>query len=282
VFRRQEDDPGRPGEYHQAGLELLGGTEPHEAEAEIFAIMAEATRPLSLRAAIGDIGLLRAVIAGLSASPARKAALRRHLWRPRRFRALIDRFAGRAPAPAGRARLLEAVGPAGEAPPAAASPEIGLRSRAEVAARIERLRADAREPALPAREVAVLEQLLALRDTAPAAAEQLRDLAVDLPAMLPAVTRFAARLAALSARGIDIAELDFEASYGRTTLEYYDGFVFGFSAQTRPDLPAIVTGGRYDALTKVLGQGRSCPAVGAAIRVNVACGLARSERVAWP
>jgi ATP phosphoribosyltransferase regulatory subunit len=32
----------------------------------------------------------------------------RHIWRPRRFRALLDRFAGRAPVPpAARLRLLE-------------------------------------------------------------------------------------------------------------------------------------------------------------------------------
>ncbi|HHI69692.1 MAG TPA: ATP phosphoribosyltransferase regulatory subunit, partial [Rhodobacteraceae bacterium] len=67
-------------------------------------------------------------------------------------------------------------------------------------------------------------------------------------------------------RGVDVQALDFEGSYGRTTLEYYDGFVFGFYAETRPDLPAVASGGRYDALTSVLGQGRSIPAVGGVIR----------------
>ena len=49
-------------------------------------------------------------------------------------------------------------------------------------------------------------------------------------------------------------------------MEYYDGFVFGFYAEARPDLPPVATGGRYDALTRVLGQGRSIPAVGGVIR----------------
>jgi ATP phosphoribosyltransferase regulatory subunit len=66
-----------------------------------------------------------------------------------------------------------------------------------------------------------------------------------------------------------VSELDFEASYGRTTLEYYDGFVFGFYAADRPDLPSVATGGRYDALTRVLGGGRSIPAVGGVARPEV-------------
>ena len=56
------------------------------------------------------------------------------------------------------------------------------------------------------------------------------------------------------------------AGFGRTTLEYYDGFVFGAVARGRPDLPPIASGGRYDALTRVLGGGRALPAVGGIVR----------------
>jgi ATP phosphoribosyltransferase regulatory subunit len=41
--------------------------------------------------------------------------------------------------------------------------------------------------------------------------------------------------------------------------------VFGFYA-AKPGWPAIASGGRYDALTRVLGQGRAVPAVGGIIR----------------
>jgi ATP phosphoribosyltransferase regulatory subunit len=87
-----------------------------------------------------------------------------------------------------------------------------------------------------------------------------------MPAILPAIDMLDARLTAMSAKNVDVDALDFEGSYGRTTLEYYDGFVFGFYAETRPDLPAVASGGRYDALTRVLGQGRSIAAVGGVIR----------------
>ena len=71
---------------------------------------------------------------------------------------------------------------------------------------------------------------------------------------------------ALAQAGVDVAGLPFEASFGRTTMEYYDGFVFGFLAEARPDLPPVATGGRYDALTRVLGRGAEIPAVGGVIR----------------
>ena len=74
---------------------------------------------------------------------------------------------------------------------------------------------------------------------------------------------------ALKTRGVDVEKIEFATSYGRSLMEYYDGFVFGFYAETRTDLPPIATGGRYDALTKQLGQGAEIPAVGGVIRPDL-------------
>jgi len=49
--------------------------------------------------------------------------------------------------------------------------------------------------------------------------------------------------------------------------------VFALSAPSRPDLAPVATGGRYDALTRVLGRGRAVPAVGGVIRPEVALAL---------
>jgi ATP phosphoribosyltransferase regulatory subunit len=111
----------------------------------------------------------------------------------------------------------------------------------------------------------------------PFAIEQLRDVAVDLPSINPALDRLEARIAALKARGVDVENLDFEASYGRTSMEYYDGFVFGFYAESRPDLPPIASGGRYDALTRQLGDGAEIPAVGGVIRPDLILELEESR-----
>ncbi|MCU4654452.1 ATP phosphoribosyltransferase regulatory subunit [Roseibacterium sp. SDUM158016] len=279
VFRKQKAGSSRPSEYLQLGFELFGGEDPARADAEVFALFHEALKGLGLRPVTGDMGILLAAIEGLSTTPVRKAALRRHVWRPRRFRALLDRYTGRAPQPAGRIELLERVAAKGvDAVLDAAGPESGLRSRAEVAARIEKLRADASTPPIARAEAEVLTAILSLKAPLPDACEQLRDMSVDLPALGPAAERFADRIDALAEAGLEPTELPFEASYGRTTMEYYDGFVFGFLAPARADLPPVASGGRYDALTAIMGRGQGIPAVGGVIRPEVVHGLRAGGR----
>ena len=273
VFRRQETDEARPNEFIQVGFEVFDGQNPAQADAEVFATIAGALADLHLRAATGDIGVLMAAVRGLRTTEARKVALLRHIWRPRRFRALLDRFGGRIPVPASRLALLEAADAL-----AGAGPGIGLRSRAEVADRIVALREDAAAPPISAEEIGLIDAVLGLRETAPNVLSALRDIAVDLRAILPVVGQMAERLDALSGRGMDVDRLDYEGNFGRTSLEYYDGFVFGFYAASRPDLPPVATGGRYDALTRVLGRGRAVPAVGGVIRPEVVLGLRGAGR----
>ena len=281
VFRKQEGGAGaRASEYLQVGYEVFDRDNPLRADAEVFALFARLLAGRGLKPSTGDIGILRAAVAGLPTSDLRKAALRRHLWRPARFRALLERYAGRAPLPQGRAALLErlARGETIESP----SPHIGLRSRAEIEARLARLAEDAATPSISPALVDGLESLLGVADTAPRALAQMRAHAADMPWIAPSLDLFEQRLTVLAAHGIDVDALDFEASYGRTTLEYYDGFVFGFAAEGRDDLPAVASGGRYDALTAVLGadtgDGRSIPAVGGVIRPAL---LAELEEGAW-
>ena len=75
---------------------------------------------------------------------------------------------------------------------------------------------------------------------------------------------------------MDVAQIGFEAAYGLTAMEYYDGFVFGFYAD-QAGWPAVASGGRYDALTRVLGQGRDVPAVGGIIRPELTLRLSAGD-----
>lgn len=259
VFRRQEHDPDRANEFVQVGFEVFDRNDPAGADAEVFAHIAEALQGLPVTPVTGDLGVLMAAVQGLETTQRRKDALMRHIWRPRRFRQLLDRFAGRLAVPPARAALL-----AGQVQ--AEAPLIGLRSRAEIDARIAALHEDAAAAPIAAAQVDLIAALLDVRAAMPDAVGLLHDLAVDMPQIAGAVARVAAREAALRARGIDTQALVFEASYGRATMEYYDGFVFGFRSDTRPDLPSIASGGRYDALTRRLGQGAAIPAVGGVMR----------------
>ncbi|MCR9110634.1 ATP phosphoribosyltransferase regulatory subunit [Marivita sp. XM-24bin2] len=268
VFRKQEDHPDRRSEYMQVGYEEFGGANAAVSDAGMFGRFSEVLAPLSLRAATGDIGILIAMVRGLATTEDRRVALMRHIWRPARFTALVKRFAGLAPVPPSRAALLAA-----EAPLQDAGVMIGLRSEREIETRIDALRADASEPAMSSEMVNLITAVLSVSETCPNALEQLRDIAVDMPGLLPALDRFEARCDAMARCGVDVENLPFEASYGRTSMEYYDGFVFGFYSEARPDLPPVATGGRYDALTRRLGQGREIPAVGGVIRPDLVLDL---------
>lgn len=263
VFRRQEYDPDRANEYIQVGYEVFDRDNPAAADAEVFALFANLLAQLNLRAATGDIGILMAAVRGLRTTDARKAALLRHIWRPRRFRSLLDRYAGRSQPSKQRLALIAGEGEACDAP------LIGIRSQAEIDRRIALLREDAKVAPLSTGEVEFLDSLLDVRETLPFALARLRDLALDMPSIGDAVDRVAARAEALAARGVSIDDLPFETSYGRTSMEYYDGFVFGFYSTDRADLPAVATGGRYDALTRRLGDGAAIPAVGGVLRPDL-------------
>lgn len=273
VFRRQDHAGPRASEYLQVGYEVFAREAPETVEAEVFALFDDLLAPLRLRTAMGDIGLLMAAVEGLTATPRRKAALMRHIWRPRRFRALLDRYSGCTPAPAARIKLLEKLATGSPADlMAAAGPQIGLREPWEIAERAAALLEDAAAPAIPAREADLIDDLLRLSAPAPEALERLMDLGVDMPAIRPAVERLAQRLEALERAGVWLSQVTFEPNHGRSLLEYYDGFVFSFHSD-RPGLPPVATGGRYDALTRVLGQGREIPAVGGIIRPGVVATL---------
>ena len=261
VFRRQEIDENRPIEYLQAGFEVMGASDPAAADAEVFATIRAALGDLPVRAVTGDIGILMAAVEGLGTTEARKAALRRHIWRPRRFRQLLDRFGGRLPVPPARAALLAEADPMVTMPPLQ-----GLRTEREIDARIDALREDAETPPISAAELELIDAVLSLRETVPHVLAELGAIAIDLPSLGPARDRLAARAEALAARGVDVDAPAFEASFGRTSMEYYDGFVFGFSCTTDAAMPPLATGGRYDALTAVLGAGQGVPAVGGVVR----------------
>ena len=249
VFRRQEDDETRPTEYIQVGYETFGDTDALAADAEVFATIAEALEGLPVARVIGDIGIARAAIAELSTNDRRKAALLRHLNQPVRFKALLARFSSKAaPPPAFDASI----------------PLVGLRSRDEIEARLAILAEEAETDPVDAGEVGRLNAILAVTGNAPEAVATLHDLAGGDAAIGAAVDTLDARLAAIAATGTDPATLRFEASYLRTSLEYYAGFVFGFTAESGPP---VATGGRYDSLTAALGEA-SVPAVGGVIRAD--------------
>jgi len=263
VWRKQEPGAGRAKEYLQVGYELFDRHDPAASDAEVFALFYEILKPYGLRMATGDVGLLTAAIEGLTTTARRKERLKRQIWRPARFRQLLDWYSGKTANLPTRVALLERVAANGaDAVLANAGPVFGIRSAAEISTRVASLQDDANAAPIPADEVEVLDELLAVHGPAADALQSLRKVQGRLDGFAQAVDRLEERLNALAGKAVDVEALPFEANFGLTSLEYYDGFVFGFFDGENP----ISSGGRYDALTAVLGQGRSIPAVGGVIR----------------
>jgi ATP phosphoribosyltransferase regulatory subunit len=263
VWRKQEPGAGRAKEYLQVGFELFDRHDPAASDAEVFALFHEILKPYELRMATGDVGLLLAAIEGLTTTARRKERLKRQIWRPDRFRQLLDMYSGKVANLPTRVAMIEAIEAKSVAKAMkAVGPLLGLRSKAEVLARVASLQDDAATAPIPAGEVEVLENLLAVHGMASDALRALRAVQDRLQGFSIAVDRLEARLSAMAAKGVDVDTLPFEANFGLTSMEYYDGFVFGFFDGENP----ISSGGRYDAMTQVLGQGRSIPAVGGVIR----------------
>lgn len=265
VWRRQEPDVDRPTEYLQAGIELIGGSDQAAEEAEVFSLISGVLGGLPAMVVTGDLGVIFAAIDVLQTSEARKASLRRHVWRPKRFHALLDRYARASAFDPAREALLSASSAKRRRAIAEAGKFVGLRGEDEVLARLDILDAESAEQPLSEDDHAMIEAVLDTRGPSDQALAKLREICPR--SMAPALGRMERRLEALTARGVQVDQLPFDATFGRS-LEYYDGFVFEFRAAD-PALPPLGGGGRYDALTTNLGVGAGSTAVGGIVRPEV-------------
>ena len=266
VFRKQPPGSGRMREYWQVGYENFGRRDSEQADARVLSLFFEALGPFDLRVEIGDMGVVIAAVESLSTTPKRKSNLLRHIWRPSRFRELMDMYgpsmgkvdanlqvAGGGFMDSARERIV------------AAGPEIGHRGISEIRDRLEALREDSAAPALDPQEAFALNGVLDIDGPMEEALARVREMGHVLDLLGAAADRMECRMNAIAEAGVDPERLGFRTILGQTTLEYYDGFVFGFFSRNDV-LPPMATGGRYDFLTRTLGGGRACPGVGGVIR----------------
>ena len=137
-----------------------------------------------------------------------------------------------------------------------------MRSPDAVIGRIGRLIGDRGEPKIPREQVIALRALQALATNLADAPDAAQSLIEPLPLVSPALDNMRAWVDAIAAKGYTAQDIAFQGAYGLTSMEYYDGFVFGVSVKEE----LVATGGRYDALTAALGGGSQMAAVGAVIR----------------
>ncbi|MEM1276631.1 MAG: ATP phosphoribosyltransferase regulatory subunit [Pseudomonadota bacterium] len=271
VFRQQEAGISRPVEYLQAGIEDFGELDQAAADCRIFQIIHHGLDALAAppsRTTIGDLGIVFALLDTMEMPEGRRQQLRRHIWRPARFHALLDHFGRAGPEPTPRRAAVLAAASEGrlEAVLAEAGEPIGLRSPVSIRDRAAALLAASKDPVMPSDSVRLIEAVLDLECPADQAPARLSDVleagGIRLDAAIETLSR---RLDALSSAGFDLSSLIFDADFGRN-LEYYDGFVFEVTVENWSEGPPIAGGGRYDTITARLGAEAPRPAVGGIIR----------------
>jgi ATP phosphoribosyltransferase regulatory subunit len=278
-YRPLDAPKGNPREFRQAGIEAFALVDADAADAEIIGLTADALRAAGLtdmRLKLGDLGLLSAVLDALAMPQRWRERLRHQFWRPDAFRAELHRLTT-APDEAARRLppgLVAAIDPAkpfdARGVIAAYLTRSGLdlqgtRSLDDIAAGVLGIVADARTPALPARDAALIEAVVAVRAPLSQAADKLATAAkrpgLDIAHAIDAFTR---RAALIQSAGLDLARAEFSGEFGRK-FEYYTGFVFELEAPELGGNNPVAGGGRYDGLLQAVGAATRVPAVGAAI-----------------
>ncbi len=274
VFRHQPGEPHRPTQFFQAGVELLGLADAAAGETEILTLAAQALRTCGLKDfswRIGDLALFGALVDALALPPQWRSRLKRHFWRAGYVESLLYWLGhgdGAARLPGTRAEIEALLDARADAPAAG-------RSRAEIIARALDRAAEAASLRLDGRIADAIAELLDISGPAPDALAKIRALlktiAIDLDPQLAAME---ARLATLKSLGVDLAQVQFTAHFGRN-MEYYTGFVFELWARDKEGPVQIAGGGRYDTMMEMLGAKKPVSAIGCALRTERVLAAAR-------
>jgi len=283
AFRYQPSDGARPSEFLQAGVESLGARDREKADAEVIALAMEACEGAGLKnykVKIGDVGLFFALINALDIPEIWRARLKRYIWRPSEFEALLARLSGkkakrsltgpgagllgalsRLDEDQARAALNDVLALAQIAP-------VGVRSPEEISERLLAQASEARMDPLSPKIVRLINGYLKVSGAPSAALSKMRRLMRQAGVNLSeALERIERRLALMAAQGLDVEGMEFDADFGRK-LEYYTGFVFEMTVPALSENAQIAGGGRYDTLLRKLGAPRGVPAVGCMIRTE--------------
>jgi ATP phosphoribosyltransferase regulatory subunit len=281
-FQPRGADSTHPREFRQCGIESIGAGDHEKADAHTLALILEGLAEAGLKdwkLRIGDLGLFRALLAGIDMPQRWRERLRHQFWRPQAFREELVRL---TTLPAAEAdglpgELLESLDP--DRPDEAARKVgsyldeagialVGVRTLEEISLSLAKIAADRRAERLPAETANLIESYIGVKAPARAAGARVKDLirasGIDIST---ALDRYHKRLQLLSELGVDVARAEFSAEFGRS-LEYYTGFVFEVQDPDLGPTSPVAGGGRYDGLMKMCGAPTNVPAVGGAIHTE--------------
>src|SRR5215471_21766183 len=186
AFRFQPNEPNRPSQFLQTGVECLGVADGGAADIGVLSLAVEGVHAAGIddfSIKIGDLSLFGALVDALDIPPQWRGRLKRHFWRPDYFRELLQRLSNGAPVPA--QRYLSHLATANEADARAAltglmeylgGAPLGGRTREEIVDRLMEQAAEAAALRLDKKAVALIERVLSVSGPAQASLKEIRAL----------------------------------------------------------------------------------------------------------
>ncbi len=275
VWRKQDYSSLRPSEYLQVGIECFGGKDIAEEDARVFSIIRKAVNSIDLKIVTGDLGILRSAINGLEINTRCKKALLRQLWRPKRFLQVLEYFSHNSNLVNNEKNKIIELFNSGKLLDKLKNFEsiIGLRTKKDILERVSELSNDILNNQLKDIDLKLLRDLLKISCPLTQAHQKINNSTYSHEYLKKSALLLEKRLECLSELDIDVKNIDFEVSFGRTSLEYYDGFVFEMMSKKPYNSIALAQGGRYNELTRILSQLEGCQkspnSVGGIIRPEI-------------
>jgi len=285
VWRKQDHLSLRPSEYLQVGIECFGGNNVAKEDAKLFSIINTAVGLTHLKVVTGDLGVLRSAINGLEINSRCKNALLRQLWRPKRFLQVLKYFSNSASYLNNEKRHIIDLLNSGKLKEKLNlyNPIIGLRTQKDIIDRVSELSNDIEYNQLKATDVNLLENLLKISCSLNEASKNIKNLTNSHEYLEKSAILLENRLDYLAQLDIDVKKIDFEVSFGRTSMEYYDGFVFEMGPINNDSPIPFAQGGRYNELTRILSHLEGCEkspsSVGGIIRPEILHAFKLSEGI---
>ena len=275
VWRKQDYSSLRPSEYLQVGIECFGGKDIAKEDARVFSIIRKAVNSIDLKIVTGDLGILRSAINGLEINTRCKKALLRQLWRPKRFLQVLEYFSHNSNLVNNEKNKIIELFNSGKLLDKLKNFEsiIGLRTKKDILERVSELSNDILNNQLKDIDLKLLRDLLKISCPLTQAHQKINNSTYSHEYLKKSALLLEKRLECLSELDIDVKNIDFEVSFGRTSLEYYDGFVFEMMSKKPYNSIALAQGGRYNELTRILSQLEGCQkspnSVGGIIRPEI-------------
>ena len=269
VWRRQNFKSIIPNEQYQMGFELFDSkkTKSISSDVEAYLLINKILSKYKVNSVTGDVQVLTSAINDLDISDYKKTSLKRHLWRPKRFMRLLDLYSKQTTS--GRnIRLHKSTTLLRWKEKLREFKSFdGVRTKTDIKERIEILEQELSQNLIANSEKNFLLKLMRFQSNLNEAAKNILSLSLVGGTFGQAIENFERRVALLSEH-IDTKKVKFQVIYGLTTLEYYDGFVFGFQFN-HGKFPPIAQGGRYDNLVSSLSKkGKSICAIGSMLRMD--------------